>query len=484
MRCIFAFLVAISSSLILVAQPVRSDTMAILPLEVISADKEHVALRWGTGELKASEFVVERRSGVDSTMRTIARTTQLVFVDKTIDPLETYTYRIRIFADNGRNLGVTEERIVGPPPMGFSNVLKMGNSRPSQFGWHLSMCLDENDDPAFACLLEFNQGLDTSRRQLVFIRWSRSKYQWLDPVAVGTLFGVTESGLCEQISLCRDPASDVFYIAYRLNPSVINIGESRNGNEWNISQVDRSDLHIFDHPRVIALNDQLTVTYFVDSRMKIMRRFMKGKSFEEVKLDSRIDIEPSIKVSQIRPYINKNGVPYFAFFANIGNSLRLLHVDGKTGKLEEHSNDLPVNVCYTENFFASDSAVAIRTSASEKSSVASSRIVAWDGNTWSSVVNFDGWSCSQFDAPPNHFSVILAKLIHKTDNSIQRLAIVKADKNFVWNEYLPAPDFSFVSKVISEPRIRTLIDETIYCAFLNLDSSSTLMQGIVLYRGR
>ena len=207
------------------------------------ASSSAVQLTW-TG---AGPFVVERRADA-KTFATIGRTSDAAYTDAAIDPFATYVYRIRTArgADGGpggEQLSPPSNEItVGPPPAGFSTVVKAAKGKEGDFASHIAVALDGNGDPAIAYMV---LRADDTKAHLHFVAWNRATYQWRPPVRVAVA-GSIDAHLDDLgVSLARDASTGTLLIAYQTGDGDgrgVSLAASIDaGSSWKTETIRRAD---------------------------------------------------------------------------------------------------------------------------------------------------------------------------------------------------------------------------------------------------
>lgn len=152
-------------------------------LTVKDASASQVELAWTGGN-----SVVERRVAGTEAFAPLTQAqaaTAAPFIDKTVQGMTTYQYRLRSASGALSNV-VT----VGPPPFGFSRVVAPSkpfadNQQYTGFGNTLELVIDENGDPALVYHARFTwREANEKVHEVWFVRWDRPRYRWTEPVKI------------------------------------------------------------------------------------------------------------------------------------------------------------------------------------------------------------------------------------------------------------------------------------------------------------
>ncbi|HXT72002.1 MAG TPA: fibronectin type III domain-containing protein [Vicinamibacterales bacterium] len=252
MRTFLTLAVAVG---LLTAAPASGQTAgAPAGLVASSATRRAVALTWTAPDSSTSSFVVERKPlGASWTppappaVSPIVSTpvTQAAFTDSTIGPFATYVYRVRQLPASKTPGPPSNEITVGPPPVGFSQILTPPASLkdPNQFADCLSMTLDANGDPAVVYFtFDPDNNADNADSTLHFVSWSRAKYRWNPPVKVATVADIASNGLRYGFSLTRDASTGQFGIVHMTGSREVRLALSADeGVTWSDVSVQMVD---------------------------------------------------------------------------------------------------------------------------------------------------------------------------------------------------------------------------------------------------
>jgi hypothetical protein len=212
-------------------------------LVVVSATRSAVSLAWKAGDPQVVRHIVERKPlGASWTPPPGPKPSPIVttivdaasFTDTSIDPFATYVYRIRAAATGDERSAPSNEITVGPPPLGFSQIV----SKPStlrdddQLARAFCMALDGNDDPMVAYLItDPDNNDDAADTTLHFIAWDRAAYKWKTPVTVGVT-GIGDWNLRAGLSLAFDATTGRYGLAHMSGENELRVALSDDGVVW------------------------------------------------------------------------------------------------------------------------------------------------------------------------------------------------------------------------------------------------------------
>lgn len=237
-----------------------------------SATKSEVGLSWN-GE--GGNFIVERKP-LGGTYSSAGRSTAMFYSDQKIEQFATYVYRVRSFREvdapakpGGKDLQTSapsNEITVGPPPVGFSLVVKTPAGREDAFGKHLSLALDANGDPCVAYNFLRADGPDSKDAHLFFAAWDRATYRWKAPVKVDTPGEVDTTEAVSGVSLAGDAGTSVLAIAYQKghddNRGVSVATSIDGGATWKTEVLQpEDDGQGSQSPSIVLVNGTMHVTY-------------------------------------------------------------------------------------------------------------------------------------------------------------------------------------------------------------------------------
>ncbi len=184
-------------------------------LTVRKAAFSQADLSW-TAVAGADIYTIERRQygsiGNDNYVA-IASQTQTSFTDDKIAGMTTYQYRVRV----NTPLSTSNEVVVGPPPVGFNNIVPVSQSfldlqqDAADFANTFDVAMDENNDPTIAYHVRY-AGLGELAHEIWFVRWDRANYRWTAPVLVTKTSD--SSHFHRVLSLAYDSAAKAIGIAF------------------------------------------------------------------------------------------------------------------------------------------------------------------------------------------------------------------------------------------------------------------------------
>jgi len=188
--------------------------------------------------------------------------------DKSVEPFTTYIYRVRAAGANGALSTPSNEVTVGPPPVGFSQILTEPKDLmdPGQFARGITMTLDANDDPAIAYLfVDPDNNNDEADSTLHFISWSRTQYRWNPPVTVRAVgandWDIPRNGL----SLARDTGANLFGLAHMVKNSELHVAFSDDGGvRWRDVIVAKAEENGLGAPSLALDKGQVFLAYNED----------------------------------------------------------------------------------------------------------------------------------------------------------------------------------------------------------------------------
>jgi len=238
---------AVLFALLACSRPSAEQAAAIKPpsaLTATSATKNAVALSWTPGTAGDTRFLVERKPlGASWTPPPAPKPSPIVTInaegtstrDDRVDARATYVYRVRVLNAAGAASAPSNEITVGPPPVGFSQIVP---SPPSEtqpgFAAAFSVALDANDDPAIAFVVEDpDNNSDPADSTLQFLSWSRALYRWNAPVMIGRIGALDKSAPRLGLSLARDAVANRLGIAYTASGDrELRVAFSEDGAAW------------------------------------------------------------------------------------------------------------------------------------------------------------------------------------------------------------------------------------------------------------
>ena len=261
----------------------RSAVTAPSALTATAASRSTVSLGWTNSGPAATKIVVERRvlgapwpiattaaaaAPAQATAMAIATVDGASYTDATIDPYTTYVYRLRGLSANVLS-APSNEITVGPPPVGFSQVLAapkaMHTHDPSQFANLMRMTFDANGDPAVAYLTyDLNNDGERPDTDLSVITWNRARYRWNAPVSVDTIGNVSGGGTHIPFAIARDESTGKYALLYVMGEHELRIATSDNaGQTWTHVSVQRSgpDDPGFSIPSLVMAGGRVYAAY-------------------------------------------------------------------------------------------------------------------------------------------------------------------------------------------------------------------------------
>ena len=259
------------------AQALKSPTA----LAATSASRRAVALSWTPGDPGLTTFIVERKplgaswtpppppakSPIVSTP--VSATTA---ADSAIDPFGTYVYRVRASGAAGALSAPSNEIVVGPPPVGFSQVVvaPAAMQDSSRFGLGLSLALDANSDPAIAYHIYDPNGDDNAEdTTLQFVSWNRAQYRWNAPVQVGVV-GLIDTGTARKgLSLAFDASTNRFALAHMQGTREVRIAMSTDGVVWQDQVVDVPDEGSSAEPSLALAGGRVVLAYAIENSVRV-----------------------------------------------------------------------------------------------------------------------------------------------------------------------------------------------------------------------
>jgi len=275
-----AALAAASSSSAIAAQS-ASGPKPPTALTVASATAKAVSLSWTPGD-PTPKFIVERKpagaawpaAGAAATppkptAATLAIAETPKASDEGIDPFATYVYRVRAVGDGNALSAPSNEVTVGPPPVGYSQVLKTPATilehERNDFAAVIRMAFDANGDPAFAYLVsDPNADGEYPDSELDFVSWNRAGYRWNAPVKLDVVGDVVRDGGRPPFSLARDAATNRWSVAYLVGARELKIASSTDdGRTWTSVRVEKStdEEPAFSTPSLALAGGQAYLAY-------------------------------------------------------------------------------------------------------------------------------------------------------------------------------------------------------------------------------
>jgi uncharacterized protein (TIGR03437 family) len=257
----FVFLAAISAGYIGVAVAQSSDPLSV------SASAQQVQLRWD----EKVRIYVERKTSV-GTYLPVGIGEDGTFTDTSIDPRETYSYRVSPLSGSGS----PREATAGPPPSGFNVVAAAPNIGDDyqDFGQHPRLVLDQNGDPMIAYLFANPSGSGNyADSTIYFTAWNRSQGQFSKPVAVartGDIRGAYANGDDQRIgfALARDASTNMLGIAYRSyapngTSSLVSVTFSTNGGQtWSNKTVTTDPADSYSNVDLALANGNVYLAFY------------------------------------------------------------------------------------------------------------------------------------------------------------------------------------------------------------------------------
>ena len=238
---------AVLLALLACSRPSAEQAAAVKPptaLTATSATKNAVVLSWTPGTAGDTRFVVERKPlGAAWTPPPAPKPSPIVTIptegtstrDDRVDARSTYVYRVRALGAAGAPSAPSNEITVGPPPIGFSQILPAppNDSQPG-FAVAFSVTLDANDDPAVAYVIEDpDNNSDPADSTLQFLSWNRAGYRWHAPVTIAPLGAIDKSTPRHGLSLVRDAVANRFGIAFSASGDrELRVAFSEDGAAW------------------------------------------------------------------------------------------------------------------------------------------------------------------------------------------------------------------------------------------------------------
>jgi uncharacterized protein (TIGR03437 family) len=153
----------------------------------------------------------------------------------------------------------------GLPP-GFS--IAAANPNPvngtTGFGQHVSMTFDSNGDPALAFIvLDENGDGDPSDSRLYFVSWNRAGNRWNAARVVDTVGGIPTGGNLRQVSISRDPSTNLLGIAYIKGKRVAFATSSDGGLSWSSKSASLAvwDSYQSAQPTLVLKGGSVYLTY-------------------------------------------------------------------------------------------------------------------------------------------------------------------------------------------------------------------------------
>ena len=144
----------------------------------------------------------------------------------------------------------------GGAPFGCNVVIPASSPGGNyNLGQHISLALDENDDPLIAYVVQDPNGDgEQTDSTLYFVRWDRANRGWKAPIAVDVVGEIYSSKPAREVSLARDVKTNGLGIAYMKGLDQIWLAQSQDGGStWSKERLDQNEFTI-DNP-VLAMRD-------------------------------------------------------------------------------------------------------------------------------------------------------------------------------------------------------------------------------------
>lgn len=473
-------------------------------LIVKSATSAAVQLSW-SGDPTAT-YVIERKfqGGDYSVLANAASVT--AYIDKAIDPMGTYLYRVRTTAA-GSTSDPSNEVIVGPPPVGLSVVSPVAPAvtnyqlyDPHQFARRPRMTLDSNGDPAF-CYSIFSPGDDPQKSFLEFVAWDRVNYRWKTPVRVANIGAADPTGPSSvPFTLARDASNNTWGIAYETNfenhPVVIGLAYSRdNGITWTSVDVATEAAGGGDHPSLALGAGKVHLSFYRDfSGIQYTTGSLSDPPSKWTTVLAPLPAGANDYRSPNSLALDSNGEAAIAYWT-VGDNYNSIAAfwrpkNGSAIRVtdtNEHPND---EIQVQLSFFKAQARILMEAVRDEGGTTGNDHTL-WvsreeggfppptpipaDGNQWLTYGSFDSGSRGQGAAAATNGG-------GNSDGVVCGWPKVsRSDDLLAWSSCSPYPDSSEPYKETAWPQLRFAVNDKLYIGFTNIDVDSNL-GGLLLWR--
>jgi len=290
-------------------------------LTVKAATNRRVDLTWSGTE---AAYTVQRRVLGSGSYSSIAGSVASAsYSDTGIDPYTTYQYQVIANLSSGASLP-SNAVTVGPPPSGFTTAAPApgpeGGPASNNYGYNLSVTLDDNGDPAFAFIFyDPNLDSDPADTRIEFRSWNRATYKWKDVVHVVANLGDTGTTFHQVLSLAYDATTNMFAIAAENGDGNLLLYLSSDGGGTWTKKTTIANENASTSPSMAFYNGTIHLAYVVDHEGL---KYVTGKlnadpSTWQTKSETKVaGVDRAQASVTISLALDVNGNPAIVWFAN------------------------------------------------------------------------------------------------------------------------------------------------------------------------